>query len=228
MNNQQKAKTDSILPTLPMLACLVVIFMLAACDRTADESTQPETEVQPEIEIQTMPTRSPDSPAVANPASAQDSASKARANMEPRSGSDVGGVVMFTQQTGSDSIEVTVRLAGLPAGKHGFHIHEVGDCSAADASSAGGHFNPEGTAHGAPASEQHHVGDLGNLEARENQTLETSLTFEHLSFTGEHSILGRAVVVHAGEDDLQSQPSGNAGARIACGVITGEPGGIVE
>jgi Cu-Zn family superoxide dismutase len=103
---------------------------------------------------------------------------------------------------------------------HGFHIHENGDCSAPDGSSAGGHFNPTDQNHGGPDASVHHIGDLGNIRADENgnATYEATLSFLSLG-DGENSILNRGLIVHALEDDLVSQPTGAAGARLACGVI---------
>ncbi|MFP6572139.1 MAG: superoxide dismutase family protein, partial [Vicinamibacterales bacterium] len=105
-------------------------------------------------------------------------------------------------------------LTGLTAGtEHGFHVHQYGDCSASDGTSAGGHFNPHGADHAGPDAASRHVGDLGNSEATYDR-VDTQLAFE-----GESSIIGRGFIVHGGIDDLSSQPSGSAGPRIACGVI---------
>ncbi|MEX2401540.1 MAG: superoxide dismutase family protein [Rhodothermales bacterium] len=140
------------------------------------------------------------------------------AQLEPTEGNDVTGTVTFTALNGSVQIEGSVM--NLSPGEHGFHVHEVGDCSAPDASSAGGHFNPEGVDHGARTDDVRHVGDLGNIEAGPDGTAEFFFEDDRLALSGEHSIIGRAVVVHGGADDLTSQPSGAAGARVACGVIT--------
>ena len=115
-------------------------------------------------------------------------------------------------------VRVLARVEGLTPGKHGFHIHEKGDCTAPDASSAGGHFNPNNAPHGAPTADRsaRHAGDLGNLEAGPDgkaryDRVDTVLDFAQLA--------GLSVLVHAGEDDVTSQPAGNSGARVACGVI---------
>ena len=110
-------------------------------------------------------------------------------------------------------------INGLTPGKHGFHIHEKGDCSAADASSAGGHFNPTGMPHGGRRGSQRHLGDLGNITADKSGIARFAFTDGWITLAGVNSIIGHAVVVHAQADDLKSQPSGNAGARVACGVI---------
>lgn len=111
---------------------------------------------------------------------------------------------------------VSGKVTGLTPGKHGFHIHEFGDLRSDDGKSAGGHFNPEGHEHGGPDAEQRHVGDLGNIEADENGEANVDVRVDEAPL---HFVLGRAMVVHAGEDDLKSQPSGDAGARVAVGVI---------
>jgi Cu-Zn family superoxide dismutase len=108
---------------------------------------------------------------------------------------------------------------GLKKGKHGFHIHEFGDCSAPDGTSAGGHFNPEGKMHGAPVDMSRHAGDMGNIEADESGKAHLEYIDPMMSLTGDHSIIGRSVILHQNEDDLKTQPTGNAGPRIACGVI---------
>lgn len=138
------------------------------------------------------------------------------ANVEPTAGNTARGEVRFYKI--GDGVRVTATFEGLPPGTHGFHLHENGDCSAPDASSAGDHYNPAGAPHGGPeaASASRHMGDLGNVEAGADgrATYERSdnvLVYE--------SLKGRAVVVHASADDLTSQPSGNAGARIGCGVV---------
>ncbi|MCF8235053.1 MAG: superoxide dismutase family protein [Bacteroidales bacterium] len=142
---------------------------------------------------------------------------KAICVLHPTEGSEAHGTVWF-EKTG-DGIHVKVEMHGLEEGKHGFHIHAVGDCSAADGTSAGGHFNPQDKKHGGPADSLRHVGDLGNITADENGDAKMEMTDTLISFHGENSIIGRGVIVHAGMDDLTSQPTGDAGARVACGVI---------
>jgi Cu-Zn family superoxide dismutase len=142
---------------------------------------------------------------------------KAIAVLHPTTGSQVMGTVTFTKT--EDSIHVVADVTGLTPGKHGFHIHEFGDCSAADATSAGGHFNPMHKQHGAPDASERHNGDLGNLEADASGKAHLDWTDKMLQLSGDNSILGLSVIVHAKEDDLKSQPVGNAGGRLACGVI---------
>lgn len=148
-------------------------------------------------------------------AHAQD-VTKAIARLEPKSGSQVTGTVTFTQV--GDEVQVVADVQNLKPGKHGFHIHEKGDCSAPDAASAGGHFNPTHQHHGGPDTAERHAGDLGNIEA--DASGKAHLDWKgKLQLSGADSIIGRSVVVHEKEDDLKTDPSGNSGARIACGVI---------
>ena len=148
-------------------------------------------------------------------------AKQAVAVLNPTQGNQARGTVTFTQV--ADGVRVVADVQGLSPGKHGFHIHEKGDCSAPDGSSAGGHFNPTGMPHGAPNSVQRHAGDFGNIVADESGRARADFIDTHISFGGPTSILGRGVIVHAQADDLVSQPSGDAGARVACGVIQATP-----
>jgi superoxide dismutase, Cu-Zn family len=142
---------------------------------------------------------------------------KAICVLYPTQGNNVSGTITFTQT--DKGILVVADLQGLTKGKHGFHIHEFGDCSSADGTSAGSHFNPEGKNHGAPMDISRHIGDMGNIEADESGKAHLEYTDPMLMLNGPHSILGRSVIVHKSEDDLKTQPTGNAGARVACGVI---------
>ncbi len=143
----------------------------------------------------------------------------ATAVLEPRSGSDVSGTISFTEEDGG--VRVSGEIHGLEPGPRGFHVHEHGDCSAEDAMSAGGHFNPKDVPHGAPSEGEHHIGDMGNVMVDEDGVARLDEHFEFLSLEegAQNSILGRAVIVHAEEDDLVTQPTGDAGARLGCGVI---------
>lgn len=137
--------------------------------------------------------------------------------LSPAPNMQVKGKVTFQEET--QGVRVTVDISGLTPGKHGFHIHQKGDCSAADFSSAGGHWNPTEAPHGAPDSGKHHYGDFGNIVANDKGVVRFEQVFSWLSFSGPNSFLDHAVIVHAKADDLMSQPSGDAGARVACGVI---------
>lgn len=116
-------------------------------------------------------------------------------------------------------MRATVDLRGLEPGLHSFHIHETGDCSADDASSAGGHFNPQDASHGSRDGAERHAGDMGNIEADNDGRVDTGLTLPGITFAGPTSILQRAVVIHGQKDDLESQPAGDSGDRVGCGVI---------
>lgn len=137
--------------------------------------------------------------------------------LSPAPNGNVKGQVTFVEET--EGVRVTANVEGLTPGKHGFHIHEKGDCSSADFTSAGGHFNPTNSKHGSPTDPEHHVGDFGNLEANEQGIARFERVFNWLTFKGTNSILNKAVIVHEKPDDLQTQPTGNAGGRLACGVI---------
>ena len=149
-------------------------------------------------------------------ASAQE-VKKAIAVLHPASGSQVMGTVTFTKTEGG--VQVIADITGLTPGQHGFHIHEFGDCSAPDATSAGGHFNPSKNPHAGHDDAKRHEGDLGNIEADSSGKAHLDLTDKMMTMSGEMSIIGRGVIVHEKVDDLKTQPTGNAGGRVACGVI---------
>ncbi|HEX5392006.1 MAG TPA: superoxide dismutase family protein [Rhodocyclaceae bacterium] len=138
--------------------------------------------------------------------------------LAPASGSQVTGTVAFRAIPGGLHLEATVE--GLTAGPHGFHIHEVGDCSAPDATSAKGHFNPYAKTHGEHMDMNHHAGDMPNLVADANGKATWATDLQGVTLTpGDGNVLGRSVVIHADPDDYKTQPAGNSGKRIACGVI---------
>jgi len=139
--------------------------------------------------------------------------------MEARSGSAVSGTVTFRQA--GDVVRAHVVLSGFaPGSEHGFHVHDKGDCSAPDAASAGGHFNPDGSAHGRAGGPVHHAGDLPSLVADAHGEVKADLALSGVTLeAGPHSIVGRALIVHRDADDYTSQPSGNSGPRFACAVI---------
>lgn len=136
------------------------------------------------------------------------------ATVMPVGESGVSGSVTFNETEEGVSIEGS--FEGLETGNHGFHIHQYGDCRAEDGTSAGGHFNPAENDHGAPSDMERHMGDLGNIEAGEDGAAAVSYVDKTVSLS---QILGRGIIIHAGEDDLTSQPTGAAGSRVACGVI---------
>lgn len=184
--------------TLPAAAALLA---LSAC------STSPE------------PTSAP---AAAAPApAAQSTARQGTANLSAASGSLVSGKVMLMPMGGG--VHLTGTVGGLaPNSVHGFHVHEKGDCSAADASSAGGHFAPASNPHGRRGTRPHHAGDMDNITANAEGVASVNVHLNDVTLGGgaANDIAGRAIVVHAQADDYTSQPSGDAGARVACGVIT--------
>lgn len=146
---------------------------------------------------------------------------RAVAELKPTAGNLTSGTVVF--ETHGDQVMVTAKVRGLvPNQEHGFHVHEKGDCSAPDATSAGGHFNPTAKPHGHKSgSGEHHVGDMPNLRADANGVANASFHLDKMSIgRGPGDILGRGLIVHAKPDDYTSQPVGNAGARLACAVIT--------
>ena len=147
-----------------------------------------------------------------------DSGPSAVATLAPTTGNTAAGTVTLKQANGV--VEVTVNLTGVPVGGHGFHIHDKGDCGD-NGNAAGGHFNPLGTAHGAPAVDPHHAGDFGNVMADANGRVMTSFTTRSVTLdSASTSAIGHAIILHANPDDLATQPTGNAGGRIACGVVT--------
>ncbi|MEW6754257.1 MAG: superoxide dismutase family protein [Candidatus Latescibacterota bacterium] len=165
-------------------------------------------------------------PAVADTAAASDTggaagpqAPTALVKLLPTQDSHVRGTLTLVAEEGG--LRVTGRITGLTPGLHGIHVHEFGDCAAPDASSAGGHFAPGGTPHGAPTDPagQRHAGDWGNIRADSTGTAQVDILDPVAALIGPSAIVGKAVIVHAGQDDLETQPSGNAGARAACGVV---------
>lgn len=140
----------------------------------------------------------------------------AMATINPTKGNTVNGTVTFTKV--DDGIKIVADINGLAPGKHGFHIHEFGDCSD-DAAAAGAHFNPTHHKHGSPEDLDRHVGDLGNLVADEKGSAHYERIDNIISFDGESSIIGRSIIVHADADDFHTQPAGASGAKMACGVI---------
>lgn len=171
---------------------ILILVMLGSCQVEQQEEAGEETKLLPETE-------------------------QAICVLHPTENNSAMGTVIFTKT--DSGIHVMAEMSGLSEGKHGFHIHEYGDCSALDAGSAGGHFNPYDKPHGGPGDAERHVGDLGNITAAEDGSATLEMVDTLLTFHGESSIIGRGLVVHAGEDDLSSQPTGDAGARVACGVI---------
>lgn len=188
--------------SIPLLAAAVLA--LPACS-SKDASTTPTAEV-------------PDKTTTSSSSSALVAPDAAVANIDPTQGNECRGTVKFTQD--GERVDVVVDLTGLVPGKtHAMHIHENGDCSAPDATSAGAHYNPGGHPHALPPTEPRHAGDLGNIVADSDGKAHVEMTIDSVSVDGTmNPIKNRSVIVHTQADD-GSQPSGNAGGRIGCGVI---------
>jgi Cu-Zn family superoxide dismutase len=153
--------------------------------------------------------------------SATSTAKAAIVNLASASGSLVSGRLNVVPM--HDGVHLTGEIGGFaPNSVHAIHIHEKGDCSAADASSAGGHFNPAGTQHGKVGSGAHHGGDMDNITANAEGVAKVSVHASGVTLGGgaANDVAGKAVIVHAAPDDYRTQPTGNAGGRQACGVIT--------
>ncbi len=183
-----------------------VLLALAACspsqDQPAGTTATPEA-TPPPIEVQAPP-----------------AAASAHTTLSPTEGNQTAGSLQFTVVDGV--VHATGEVTGLTAGaRHGFHLHEHGDCSAPDATSAGGHFNPAGVDHGRVGHGSHHGGDSDNLEANADGVATVDARFEGVTIGdgAATDIVGKGVIVHADADDYVTQPTGNAGARLACGVI---------
>jgi len=144
---------------------------------------------------------------------------RATAALQPTKGSKAFGEATFEEVDGK--VRVVVFTQGLAADReHGFHIHEAGDCSSGDGMSAGGHFNPHGKPHGPPSAAERHAGDLPALKADKDGRAKLDVAVDTITLRpGAASIIGRGLIIHADPDDYKTQPSGNSGARIACGVI---------
>src|SRR5262245_6707032 len=146
-------------------------------------------------------------------------APQARAAIEPRSGSTVTGYATFTEMP-DGSVKVIVDISKAPAGTHGLHVHEKGDCSDPEAKSAGSHFNPTSMPHAGPMDAQHHAGDLGNIEIKPDGRGRLELSTTMLTVKpGPNCVVGKAVIFHEKADDLKTQPTGDAGGRLGCGVV---------
>ena len=172
-----------------------VLVLLPAC---ASKEEAPAPEPEPVVEE------------VAPPA--------AVAVLAPRADNEASGTITFTETEGG--VEIVADIARVSPGLHGIHLHEKGDCSAADFTSTGGHFNPTDAPHGSPEDAVRHAGDFGNIEIGEDGVGRLVLMSDMLTVAeGPNTVVGRAVILHEGEDDLESQPTGAAGGRLACGIV---------
>ena len=187
------------------LACGLALGAVG-CAHNAESGTNPEVPGSAQVEV-------PE-------ASAAASVTSAGATLAPKSGNTtLSGQAKFTQT--ADGVKLALQVQGLPPGQHGAHIHEKGDCGDPEAKNAGSHWNPAGHQHGAPPPSSVHLGDLGNLTVGADGKGELDLTSADWKIGGgaPQDVIGKAVVIHADVDDLVTDPAGNSGARIGCGVI---------
>jgi superoxide dismutase, Cu-Zn family len=197
-------------PTIAIAAAAAMCsLMLLSCAQTKAPSSTPAA------------TPSPGAPAATAPEapSAQEGAVRAYARIEPKSDSRVKGKAEFVQEDGK--VTFTLEVSGLTPGEHAIHLHDKGDCSAADGTSAGGHWNPTNEAHGKWGAHPFHRGDIGNLTADADGKATLNFTTDLWSVGGDPSrdVVGHAIIIHAKADDFTTQPTGNAGGRVACGVV---------
>lgn len=203
-------------PTLP---CLLLMLFVTGCNQQSTseppqtENSSPQSDMGVEGEL---------NPVTEEPVTQENAApvTKAVCELIPIGDSGVSGTIHFTKE--GDQIQVKGEITGLKPGKHGFHVHEKGDLSDKEnGKSAGGHFNPTDQPHGRPSDSKRHVGDLGNIEANQDGKAQVDIVDDVIQLNGKNSIIGRAIVVHAGEDQF-TQPTGDAGARVAFGKIEAE------
>lgn len=145
---------------------------------------------------------------------------RATAKLQPTKGNTASGSVSFVQS--GNKVLVSGEVRGLkPGAEHGFHVHEKGDCSSGDGMSTGGHFNPAGGPHGSHGMGMHHAGDLPSLKADANGVAKISFESSTIAVgSGSTNVVGRGLIVHRDPDDYKTQPTGNAGPRLACAVIS--------
>ena len=203
--------------TTTTLLCLAMTAVLAACNPStpADDAATPPAATAPD----TAP-----EPAAAAPVEPAMQGAAAVATLAATEGNAVTGELRFEAVDGG--VRISGQVSGLaPDSEHGFHVHETGDCSAPDATSAGGHFNPASTDHGRVGSDPHHAGDTNNITADATgvATVDTRLEGATVGDGAPTDVVGKGVIVHADPDDYTTQPTGNAGARLACGVVSASP-----
>lgn len=190
------------------LLLIAIPLALIACSKPNDSANQPAV-LSP-----------PATPAMSSTPAPAPATTGAQAVLGATTGNKLAGTLSVGLE--SDGLRIRGDLTGLdPGSEHGFHIHENGDCSAPDASSAGGHFNPQGKQHGNPGTDPHHAGDMFNIlaDAQGLAKVDSLVPGVMLGGGGENDVLGRAIVLHKKADDYVTQPSGDSGDRIACGVI---------
>ncbi|HEY5690047.1 MAG TPA: superoxide dismutase family protein [Cyclobacteriaceae bacterium] len=185
---------------LQRLGIILLLSMLVACSPAKKEEENEEKMETEEPQEMAQPT--------------------AYATINPASGSAVSGTANFVK-TGDMTVRMTLEVQGLTPGEHALHLHQNGDCSAADATSAGGHWNPTGMAHGKRGEAEFHAGDVINLTADADGKVSWSEEINGWTIGGDEStnILNRGIIIHEKLDDFTTQPTGAAGGRVACGVI---------
>jgi len=190
------------------LLLIAIPMVVIACSKPNDSVSKPAA------------TSAPATPSMTSTPAPAPATTGAQAVLGATAGNKAEGTLSIALE--SDGLRIRGDLSGLdPASEHGFHVHENGDCSAPDASSAGGHFNPQGKQHGKPGSDQHHAGDMFNImaDAQGLAKVDSLVTGVVLGGGGDIDVLGKAIVLHKKADDYMTQPSGDSGDRIACGVI---------
>lgn len=209
--------------TIPMtLLAASMALALAACGDRQDDagaSTMPSTDAATAAGAVTAPADATQAPGATDMTTPP--APHTVAVLSATEGNSVTGELAFEAVDGG--VAITGQVNGLtPGSEHGFHVHETGDCSAPDGSSAGDHFNPAGAAHGRVGAGEHHVGDSDNITADDTGVAMVNARLEGATLAdgAPSDVLGRGVIVHADADDYATQPTGNAGARLACGVIS--------
>ena len=195
---------------LRSFSLLAATVLIAGCEGQPTSMSESDNDAPPAA---TAPADAPP----ADTTSDTDQVFKATTTLEAIGGSGVAGTLEWTQE--GDTVTVTGKVTGLKPGMHGFHVHAKGDLSDKEAGeSAGGHFNPTNAPHGKPGDDQRHVGDLGNIEADDQGVATVDIEDKMIRLAGENSIVGKALVIHEGEDKF-TQPTGDAGGRVAFGLI---------
>jgi superoxide dismutase, Cu-Zn family len=196
---------------------VLLVLVLAACSKSSPKAVEPTTPAEPTTTTPTAPATPAEPAKPAEPPKPK----QAKVTLAAASKSKVSGSATFVEKDGA--VEVTITAEGLKPGDHAWHVHEKGDCSAPDATSAGAHFNPANAKHGAPDAAEHHAGDFGNMTADKAGKATTTVTMKGVTLDdGATTLVGKALIVHEKADDFKTQPTGNAGARVACGVIEAE------
>lgn len=208
--------------TSSLAIALAIALATAGCNRASDDTATAPADTAPAAETPAPEaTTEPAAPPAPVTSPVESSATEASATLAATQGNQAAGQLTLNVEDGG-AVRVTGTLHGLEAGSvHGIHIHETGDCSAPDASSAGAHFNPGGAPHGDPAGPAHHAGDMPNItaDAQGDAMVDLRVSGLELGSGGANDAIGKALVVHEKADDYQTQPSGDSGSRIACGVI---------